>query len=77
MPPSGPVNEVSHDIEVQNTDHHKQIIKARNEYYNIYKKRFEASVKNIAARFDGLRKEENRFNIYWAQNLKEITQKHI
>lgn len=29
------------------------------------------------SQFDGLRKEENRFNNYWAQNLKEITQKHI
>ena len=28
-------------------------------------------------RFDGLRKEELRFNSYWAQNLKEITIKHI
>jgi hypothetical protein len=28
-------------------------------------------------KFDELRKEELRFNSYWAQNLKEITMKHI
>jgi hypothetical protein len=65
------------DIEVQNTDHHKHIIKARNEYYTQFKKRFEGSVKTIAERFDSLRKEEHRFNGYWAQNLREITIKHI
>lgn len=42
---AGPTNELSSDIDVQNTDHHKQIIKARNEYYLSYKKRFEGSVK--------------------------------
>jgi hypothetical protein len=62
---------------VQNTDHHKQIIKARNEYYSSFKARFEKNVKALVERFDGLRKEEHRFNAYWAQNLKEITSKHI
>jgi hypothetical protein len=31
----------------------------------------------VIAKFDDLRKEEVRFNGYWAQNLKEITMKHI
>ena len=70
-------NELSAEIEVGNTDHHKQIIKARNEHYNAYKSRFEKSVKELITRFDALRKEEIRFNQYWAQNLKEITAKHI
>jgi hypothetical protein len=25
--------ELSHEVEIANTDHHKQIIKARNEFY--------------------------------------------
>jgi hypothetical protein len=29
------------------------------------------------AKYDALRKEENRFNQYWASNLAEITKKHI
>jgi hypothetical protein len=33
-------NEINSEIEVQNTNHHKGIVKARNEYYNIHKKRF-------------------------------------
>ena len=74
---SGPGNELSNDIDVLNTEHHKHIIKARNEYYTSFKTRFEKSVKGIVGQFDNLRKEELRFNNYWAQNLKEITQKHI
>ena len=46
-PVAGAGNELSSDIEVQNTDHHKQIIKARNEYYITFKKRFETSVKGL------------------------------
>jgi hypothetical protein len=70
---SAPGNELSAEVDVQNTEHHKHIIKARNEYYSSFKTRFEQSVKGIVARFDDLRKEELRFNNYWAQNLKEIT----
>jgi len=77
VPPVTGGNELSHDVDIANTDHHKQIIKARNEYYVTFKRRFESSVKSLVAKFDDLRKEELRFNIYWAQNLKEITQKHI
>ena len=33
-------NEINSEIEVQNTNHHKSIIKARNEFYNIHKNRF-------------------------------------
>ena len=76
-PSSGATTELSHDLEVQNTEHHKQIVMARNEYYTTFKMRFERSVKTIVERFDNLRKEELRFNAYWAQNLKEITSKHI
>jgi hypothetical protein len=77
VPAGATPNELSSDIDVGNTDHHKQIIKARNEYYTSFKGRFEGSVKELISRFDSLRKEELRFNQYWAQNLKEITAKHI
>jgi len=53
------------------------IIKARDEYYQSFKNRFENSVKAIMNEFDAERKEELRFNNYWANNLQEITQKHI
>ena len=66
-------NELSHEIEVENSDHHKAIIKNRNEQYGKFKERFERSVKDIMQRFDSLRTEEIRFNNYWSQNLKEIT----
>jgi len=64
---------MSHELEIPNTDHHKSIIKTRNDNYTQFKMRFENSIKEIMDRFDGLRKEELRFNSYWAQNLKEIT----
>jgi len=39
--PGTPVqNEISHEVEVKNTGQHKAIVKARNEYYEIYKVRF-------------------------------------
>ena len=34
------VNQIVVEIEVKNTDHHKAIVKARNEYYNNFKTRF-------------------------------------
>lgn len=37
-------NEIISEIEVQNTVHHKSIVKARNEYYKTFKNRFEASI---------------------------------
>lgn len=70
-------NELTVEIEVMNTDHHKAIIKARNKYYHDFKVRFEASIKEIMVRYDELRKEEHRFTNYWNQNLLEITKKHI
>jgi len=70
-------NELTVEIEVMNTDHHKAIIKARNKYYQDFKVRFEASIKEIMVRYDELRKEEHRFTNYWNQNLLEITKKHI
>lgn len=70
-------NELISEIEVKNTNHHKAIIKARNEFYNAYKTRFEKSIRNIMKKYDDLRKEENRFSEYWSANLLEITKKHI
>lgn len=64
-----PHNELTSEIEVKNTDHHKSIIKARNKYYQDFKVRFEASIKDIIAKYDELRKEEYRFTNYWNQNL--------
>jgi hypothetical protein len=76
-PPEMPINEITSEIEVKNTDHHKAIIKARNKYYQDFKVRFQASIKEVMVRYDELRKEEVRFTIYWNQNLNEITKKHI
>jgi len=70
-------NEIISEIEVKNTHHHKAIIKARNEYYTAYKKRFEKSIRQTMDKYDDLRKEENRFSEYWTANLHEITKKHI
>lgn len=83
VPPSQPppadekTNEIKSDIEVQNTNQHKMIIKARNEFYTIYKTRFEKSIRDIMSTYDEYRKEEHRFSNYWATNLAEITKKHI
>lgn len=38
-------NEINSEIEVQNSNHHKAIIKARNEFYNIHKNRFIDEIK--------------------------------
>ena len=70
-------NEISSEVEIQNTAHHKAIIKARNENYTMFKTRFQESLNHIMSKFDGERKEEIRFNQYWNENLKEITVKHI
>jgi len=70
-------NEIITEIEVMNTDHHKSIIKARNEFYSVYKTRFEQSIQSTMKEYDEYRKEEHRFSAYWASNLEEITKKHI
>ena len=83
VPPANPppadekTNEIKSEIEVQNTDQHKMIIKARNEFYLAFKSRFEQSIQDIMSEYDELRKEEHRFSNYWATNLEEITKKHI
>jgi len=71
------VNEVNTDVDLQNTDQHKAIIKARNEHYLQFKRRFEGSLSNVLSKFDEIRGEEMRFRQYWADNLKELTVKHI
>jgi len=70
-------NEIIAEIEVMNTDHHKSIIKARNEFYAVYKTRFEQSIQSTMKEYDEYRTEEHRFSAYWASNLEEITKKHI
>ena len=70
-------NEINSDITVKNTPYHKHIVKARNDAYTQFKQRFQASVSRIMTKFDSDRQDENRFNTYWQQNLKEITVKHI
>lgn len=70
-------NEVNTDIDVMNTAYHKAIIKARNEHYLEFQRRFSASLSEIMSRFDEERKNELRFAQYWQENLKEITTKHI
>ena len=64
-PPEMPRNEITSEIEVKNTDQHKAIIKARNRYYQDFKVRFQASIKEVMVKYDELRKEEVRFTIYW------------
>ncbi len=75
--PEVPQNEINTELAVKNTAHHKMIIKARNESYDLFKARFNVSVQRILQKFDSDRQEEFRFNLYWQQNLKEITKKHI
>ena len=70
-------NELASQVEIQNTNHHKAIIRARNENYNEFKQRFQKSLDYIMTKFDDERKEEVRFQEYWQENLKEITVKHI
>ena len=70
-------NELSGEVEIQNTLHHKATIKARNENYGVFKQRFQTSLDYIMSKFDSERKEEVRFQEYWQENLKEITVKHI
>lgn len=70
-------NEISTELEVMNTHQHKAIVKARNEYYTLYKNRFEKSIAAIMSEYDEFRKEEQRFSAYWSRNLAEITKKHI
>ena len=54
-------NEITKEIEVMNTPQHKGIIKARNEYYLMFKDRFENSIKDVMAEYDDYRKEDVRF----------------
>lgn len=75
--PKYPENEINTEVSIKNTQHHKMIIKARNESYEQFTKRFNVSVARIMQKFDDDRKEEFRFNAYWQENLKEITVKHI
>jgi hypothetical protein len=70
-------NEIATEIEVENTAHHKAIVRGRDANYVKFKTRFENSINEIMGKFDSLRKEEARFNEYWNSNLKEITVKHI
>jgi len=65
------------EIEIKNTDQHKGIVKARNEFYLMYKSRFQESIKKLMKTYDSYREEEILFNQYWNTNLKEITVKHI
>ena len=73
----GTQNEVASEVEVQNTLHHKAIVRARNDNYSVFKFRFQQSLDYIMSKFDSERKEEMRFQEYWQENLKEITVKHI
>ena len=70
-------NELTVEVEIQNTQHHKAIIRARNDNYGEFKQRFQTSLDYIMSKFDSERREEVRFQEYWNENLKEITVKHI
>ena len=58
-------NEINTDVTIKNTPHHKMIIKARNESYEMFKSRFTVSVQRIMQMYDSDRLEETRFNQYW------------
>ena len=70
-------NEITGEVEIQNTAHHKAIVKSRNDNYVTFKERFEKSLSEIMTKYDNERQEEVRFQEYWTQNLSEITVKHI
>lgn len=40
-------NEINTEVSVKNTNHHKQIVKARNENYDTFRQRFNISVMRI------------------------------
>ena len=54
-------NEITKEVEVMNTDQHKAIVKARNEFYTQFKDRFERSIKDIMTEYNEYRKEYVRF----------------
>ena len=58
-------NEIATEVEIENTAHHKAVVRARNENYQKFKTRFEQSLQDIMQKFDDLRKEEHRFQNYW------------
>lgn len=72
-----PENELNTEVILKNTASHKALIKARDQYYNHFKKRFLASIRHIFDKYDTEREEESKFNTYWNNNFKEISQKHI
>jgi hypothetical protein len=71
------INEISDDIEIENTPHHKAVIKCRDEYFNKFTGRFKASFDRIMQKYDDIREEEENFNEYWDKNLQELKVKHI
>ena len=73
----GEDNEIGREIELLNTVHHKSIVKFRNEFFKKFAERFEKSFWKIQEDYDKLRDDEISFNSYWANNLKELEEKHI
>ena len=65
-------HEIIDEIEVQNTAHHKAIVRARDTHYKKFKSRFEESIQDIMTKYEELRKDETRFGSYWEDNMKEI-----
>lgn len=48
-------NEICTEVEVENTAHHKAIVRGRDSSYNKFKGRFETSISVIMGKFDSLR----------------------
>lgn len=63
-------NEINTEVEIQNTAHHKAIVRQRNEHYLEFQKRFNQSLHAIMSEYDEERKTENRFTQYWNDNLR-------
>lgn len=66
------INEIAEDIEIENTAHHKAIIKNRNEYFEKFTARFKHSFDRIMKKYDDIREEEENYNEYWEKNYKEL-----
>lgn len=71
------INELADDVEIENTAHHKSVIKNRDEYFTKFTERFKVSFDRIMQKYDDIREEEENFNEYWDKNLLELKAKHI
>lgn len=65
------------DIEIENTPHHKAIIKNRDEHYNRFVDRFKKNFDRVMKKYDAIRDEEENYNDYWEKNYNELISKYV